>query len=177
VPAELLAPLAIITAWWRDGRGHGQQFPAAGQAFRAVAVTEETVVADALKRVREDMQQEAPQELVGRQGHHFLLVLVFIVLVAEADLPVLQLSQPVIGDGDTMRVAGQIVQHAIGSAEGRLGVDHPFPAAERSQISGEAGRDGQVLQLAVEAQFTGRMDLLQGTEVDLSEAAGQYAYG
>src|SRR5258708_39172443 len=76
-----------------------------------------------------------------------------------------------------MRGAGQIVQHAIGSAEGRLGVDHPFPAAERSQISGEAGRDGQVLQLAVEAQFTGRMDLLQGTEVDLSEAAGQYAYG
>ena len=55
MPAELLAPLAIITAWWRDGRGHGQQFPAAGQAFRAVAVTEETVVADALKRVREDM--------------------------------------------------------------------------------------------------------------------------
>ena len=62
---------------------HGQQFSAAGQVLRAVAVPEKAIVADALETVRKDMQQEAPQELIGRQRHHFLPLLVFIVLVGE----------------------------------------------------------------------------------------------
>jgi hypothetical protein len=82
-----------------------------------VAVAEKTIVADALKRVRENMQEEAPQELVSRHGHHLVPLLVFIVLVGEADLPVLELFQSVVGDGDTMGIAAQIIEDPIRAAE------------------------------------------------------------
>jgi hypothetical protein len=45
-------------------------------------------MADALEAVGKDMHQEAPQEFVGGQSHHFLLVLVPVVLVREADLSI-----------------------------------------------------------------------------------------
>jgi hypothetical protein len=78
-PPASIAAVPAIRRWTNEpDTERAVQFPASGQAFRAVAVSEETVVADALKRVRENMQQEAPQELIGRQGHHFLLVLVLI---------------------------------------------------------------------------------------------------
>src|SRR6202035_544171 len=88
-----------------------------------------------------------------------------------------QFFQPVVRDRDAMRIATQIIQYPIGAAERRLGVDHPFPATERSQIPGEARLVGQVLQLAVKAQSAGRMNLLQVTEVEISEAARQYMHG
>ena len=42
------------------------------------------------------------------------------------------------GDGDAMRVASQIVQHMVGGAEGRLGIDDPVLPIERAQEDGEA---------------------------------------
>ena len=80
------------------------------------------------------MHQETPQEFVGGQGHHFLLVLVLIVLVSETDLSIFHLFQPVIGDGDPMCVASQIIQNSFGTTERRFGIDYPSPVAERRQI-------------------------------------------
>ena len=57
-------------------------------------------MADALETIWKDMHQETPQEFVGGQRHHSLLVLVLIVLVSETDLSIFQLFQPVIGDRD-----------------------------------------------------------------------------
>jgi len=66
---------------------------------------------------------------------------VLIVLPVEADAAVFERAKPVVGDGHAMGIAGQILQHALRSAEGRLGVDHPFDAgglltqsAKRGQI-------------------------------------------
>src|SRR5713101_7246857 len=99
------------------------------------------------------MQQETSQELVSRQRHYFVSLLVFVVLVGKADLSILQLFQPVVGDGDTMRVAAEIIQHAIGTAEWRFRVDYPFTVMERRQIAGEALGIGQWLQFAVVRTF------------------------
>ena len=84
------------------------------------------------------MHQEPPQEFVGGQRHHFLLVLVLVVLVCEADLSIFQLFQPVIGDGDPMCIASQIVQNFFGTTERRFGIDYPSPVAEWRQILSEA---------------------------------------
>ena len=65
-------------------------------------------------------------------------LLVFIVLVGEADLPVLEFFQPVVRDGDTMSIAAQIIEDAVRAAEWRLGIDHPFTVMERRQIPVEA---------------------------------------
>jgi hypothetical protein len=62
---------------------------------------------DTLKGAGEHMQQEASQELVSRKRHYFMALLVFIVLVGEADLPILQFLQAVVRDSDAMRVACQ----------------------------------------------------------------------
>ena len=52
----------------------------------AVAVGEEAVVADAMEAVRQGVQQEAADELVGVKGHDLGLAVVAIILPAEGDL-------------------------------------------------------------------------------------------
>ena len=119
------------------------------------------------------MQQEAPQELVGGHGHQLVPLLVFIVLIGEGDLPVLEFFQPVVGDGDTMGIAAQVIEDSVRAAEWRLGVDHPFPVMERRQIAGETFGIRQFLQFAVELQFPCRVGLLQISEIELPETARQ----
>ena len=63
---ELLRPFSVIPFRWWDWHGHGEQFPAADQISRAVPVAEKAVRADALKTIRENVKQEAPQELICR---------------------------------------------------------------------------------------------------------------
>ena len=43
-----------------------------------------------------------------------------------------------VGDGDAMRIASQIMQHMFGAAEGRLGINDPVLPVERAQEGGEA---------------------------------------
>ena len=79
------------------------------------------------------MEQESPEELFGGHGHQPLFVLVRIILPAEGDLAVGKVHDPVIGNGDAMRVAGQIVENMFRSAEWPLRIDHPVLAEQRSQ--------------------------------------------
>jgi hypothetical protein len=67
------------------------------------------------------MQQEPPQEFIRGQGHHFLLLRVLIVLVAESDLSVFYIEQPVVGDGHPMGVAAQVIQNPLGTTKRRFG--------------------------------------------------------
>ena len=48
-----------------------------------------------------------------------------IVLVAKGNLVALEGQETMIGNVDTMGVAGQIAQNMLGAAERRLKVDHP----------------------------------------------------
>jgi hypothetical protein len=71
------------------------------------------------------MEKEAPQELLGREGHLSLLIMVRIILPAEGDLIMLEGHKAVVGDGNAMGIASQITQHMMGTAEGGLGIDDP----------------------------------------------------
>ena len=42
-----------------------------------------------------------------------------------------------VGDGDAVGIAAEILQHVLGSAEGWFGVDDPVFAEERAQPGGE----------------------------------------
>ena len=68
----------------------------------------------------------------------FLLVLVLVVIVSETDLSIFQIFQSVIGDGDPMCIASQIIQDFFGTTERRFGIDYPSAVAEQCQISSEA---------------------------------------
>ena len=59
-PSELVAAFPVVASRFRDWREHRQQFAAAGQMLGTVTIAEKAVGADALKRIRKNMQQETP---------------------------------------------------------------------------------------------------------------------
>src|SRR6266550_6240034 len=83
------------------------------------------------------MLQEPPQELFVRKRHGAALAVVRIVLPAERDVGIGHLDETMVGDGDAMGVAGQIVQYVFRPAERLLCIDHPFLAEQRTQESRE----------------------------------------
>jgi len=96
-----------------------------------IAIAREAVIADALEASRQHMEQEAADEFLGREGHCSPGSAVAIVLPAEANLAIVDGEQAVVGNGDAMRVASQVVEDLLRSGEGRLGVNHPFGSAQR----------------------------------------------
>ena len=60
--------IGCVGAGPRRGR-HAQDRADVGQACRPVRAREEAVVPDAVEAARQDMEQEASDELRGRQGH------------------------------------------------------------------------------------------------------------
>jgi hypothetical protein len=84
------------------------------------------------------VKQEAAQELMGGNGHDLLLAAVGIVSPAKGDAIVLKGHETMVGDGDAMGIAGQVVENLFRAAEGWLGVDHPVFLTELPEEVGEA---------------------------------------
>jgi len=61
-----------------------------------MAITEEAEIPDAVKSVRQHMDQEAADELPGVEGHRLPAVVIPVILPAEADLAVVHGHQPVV---------------------------------------------------------------------------------
>ena len=107
-----------------------------------------------MEAVRQNVKQKAADELVGAKGHHLLLVVVAIILPAEADPALGKTDQAAVGDGDAMGIAAEIIKHLLGSAERSLGVDDPANGAQRPQAGSEdfgrrqAGQIAKKLELA-----------------------------
>ena len=51
-----------------------------------------------------------------------------------------------VGDGDAMSVARQVVENIFGAAEGRLGVDDPVLLAQLPEEVAECARWGKLLE-------------------------------
>jgi hypothetical protein len=76
-----------------------------------------------------------------------------VVFPVEADMAVFQNAKPVVGDGDAMSVASQILEHAPGSTEGRLNVNDPFELRGCLTQGLERGRLGQLAKFAEEMEL------------------------
>lgn len=83
------------------------------------------------------MDQESAQELMGRNGHDFLLATMRIIFPAKRHSIILEGNQSMVGDGDTVRIAREIVQNMLGTAEGWLGVNDPVGS---EQLAEEAAK-------------------------------------
>ena len=88
-------------------------------------VGEEAEVADAHKTARQQVQEEAAQELFDRQSHEPFLVAVSGVAPAKGDVSVGKSNQPAVGNGDAMSVSAEIAQHMFWPAERPFGVHNP----------------------------------------------------
>ena len=83
------------------GRGGGlvcraQQLKAKRQSRGAPTASQEAVMPDAHEALRKDVQQEAPQELIDRQGSELLLIVVCRIAPAESHLIVGKRNQPMV---------------------------------------------------------------------------------
>src|SRR6266436_3655665 len=93
VTRELLVSITIVLAWLRlgrafVGRSHAQQLAAMLQLLFAVSIAQESVIANAVESTGENVEEESPDELLRRESHSFLLIVVSVVPPVEFDLPV-----------------------------------------------------------------------------------------
>ena len=135
-------------------RRHGEQLASVRNVCGSVAAGEQPIVSDAMEALRQHVDQEAPDELVGRQRHGLVAggPLDPIVLVLEGDAVLVGGQQPAIGDRDAVGVARQIAQHLLGPGERLLGVDHPIDLAQWRQIGMECSLVGEPHMIAEELQ-------------------------
>ena len=87
--------------------GIGEQLASACDVGGAVAVGEQAIVSDAMEALGQHVDQEATDELVGRQRHRLVAArsLDPIVLVLEGDAGLIDCDQAMIRDGDAVGVA------------------------------------------------------------------------
>ena len=94
--------------------------------LRSVSVGEKAVVADTHESGRKNVEKKAPNKFHGVQSHGALLIAMGVVLPAESDFAVVEGLDASVGDGDSVGVAGKVLEYLGGAAERRFGVDDPF---------------------------------------------------
>ena len=90
----------VVLGCWGDG----EKFTDTGQVEPAGAPSEEAVVTDAVEPAREQVKQEAANELVGVERHDLLPLgtIAAVVLVAEGDAGLVEGQQPPVRNGDAV---------------------------------------------------------------------------
>src|SRR5260221_5840320 len=118
---------------------HCEQLTGACNVAGSGGIVEQAVMADAVEPLRQDMHEEAADELVGVECHHLVSLGTFetVILPFEGDAFVVECDEASVGNGDTVGVARKVAQHFLGSPEWTFAVDHPFAIAQGGQISRE----------------------------------------
>src|SRR6267154_2001357 len=101
------------------------------------------------------MQQKPADELLGAERHEFGLSTLPIILPAKADAALLEVDEPAVGDRHAMRVAPEISERLLGTAERTLGVHNPIRSAQRGQVLREGVWIGEHCQRSKELQAAG----------------------
>ena len=97
-----------------------------------------------------NVQEESPDELVCREGHSLLLIVVAVISPDEFHFATFDIDDPIVGDGHAVGVAANVIHHLLWSGEGRFRVDDPVQVAHRLQMT--LLRNAVVYLGAIEAQ-------------------------
>ena len=123
-----------------------KQSTAAYEHTATPAVGEKSEVADADQPFRENVDQESSQKLICGNRHDLLLTAPCVIFPAKRNSIILESHQSMVGDGDAVRITGEIVQNMFRTSEGWLGVDHPVFAEEESQERVESAGFSKTLE-------------------------------
>jgi hypothetical protein len=88
-----------------------------------------------------------------------------------------QRNQSMVGDGDAVSIAAEILQDVLGSAEGWFGVDDPIFAEERTQPGSEELGMGQRCEFSGQVQVPAFEDRLQASDELATEYPPQHRNG
>ena len=100
---------------------------------------------DADESLRQDVKQEAPNELVGGDHHRSRLVAASVIPPAKRNVVAIESDEPVVGDGDTVGIAAEVADDLLGPAEGGLCINNPILTKQCSEEGSKAFRFGQML--------------------------------
>src|SRR5215813_12013516 len=130
-----------------------------------------------MKPLWQNVEQEAPDELVGAERHCAVPRLpAAVILVTEGHAALVESNEASVRDGDAMGVAGEIGEHCFWPGEGRLGVDKPFLALEWCEMCGEGLATMQVVDLAKEREPACRVGVGERRQEQPPEQAGQHRH-
>lgn len=147
------------------------------QLLLAVSIAEEPVVANAMESTRQNVKQKSSDELIRREGHGFLLIVVAVVSPIKFHLAIFDVDDPVIGNGDPVGITADIVHHLLWPGERWLGVDDPFHVSHWIEITGESLWILECLKQREEVQLAGVEGLLQILQEQSAEQPGEHLYG
>lgn len=109
------------------------ELPAPFEVLASCRVCEQSVVADPHQSARQDMEQEAAEELPDVEGHEPFPIPSCTVVPAKGHLVVAEGDESVVGDGHAVGVPAEVAQYLPGSGEGRLAVNDPVLASGSSE--------------------------------------------
>jgi hypothetical protein len=95
-------------------------------------------MAQALEAVGQDMQEKAPDKLMGLQAHGLHLIALAPIAIREADAAVTDIPEAMIGNRDAVGIAAQIIEDLGWPRARLLGIHHPRLAIEVVEEGGEA---------------------------------------
>ena len=122
---------------------------------------EKPEVADADEPRRQHVQQESAQELIDRQRHQTLFVLMSGISPAESNDAIGERDEAAVGDCHTVGVLAEIAKRMLRTAKRTLRVNHPFGAEQRTKPRRERFRILKRSECSVEAEFVFRMQFFE----------------
>jgi hypothetical protein len=104
-------------------------------------------------------------------------VTVRVIFPAERDLPVSEGYESVVGDGDAMGVASQVLENVFRSAEWWLDVDHPIVAVQLAKkAAAEESGFGKMLEIAMKLEPVVAEQVLETVNEFASKHAAEYFF-
>lgn len=83
---------------------------------------------DTHESMRRDMHHKAAEEFFFRQGHFLHPALIFVILVPKGNSTILMREDSAVTDGNTVRIAGKVLNHRGRILHRFLGVHVPVNA-------------------------------------------------
>jgi hypothetical protein len=117
------------------------------------SVGEPAKVANAWEALRQYVLGKAAQKLLTGKSQGTSLVAMSVVLPAEGHPGRADREKAMVGDGDPMGIASEVMQDVLGSTKGRLGVDDPVLLKQSAQERVERLRVGEREAVSVERQL------------------------
>jgi len=130
-----LRTLLVGSAGLRFGR-FGQKAAKLKQVL-TFSIGQAPEVSNAWKAFRQDMLQKSAKEFFAAEGHRAFLAVIGIILPPEPDFGFGDREKTMIGDGNAMGVAGQIVQNMVWPAKGWFRIHDPIVLKHGSEKSPE----------------------------------------
>ena len=148
-----------------------------GELFPPLSIRQKPVVADTHESRWKDVEKESAAELHSVETHGSHDVPFGVVLPTKSNLSVLQRQDPLIGDSDSMGVAGQVFEDLLGTSEWFFGVDNPLFAPQSSFPAVPLLFFGEILEIAIEGDFPAVIGLLKVAEELTPENTTQNSNG